>query len=312
MLVKSFQYITGLALLLAGETVFAQQRVLPLLEAPTSAESLGKGATTMGSSTNTFLYNNPSAIFHSETTFAVDYSLGLFPTEDKTMHLHSVSAAYKQGKSAFFAGARYFSMGSITELWDSEMNPLDRGRTIDFYSYALDLGYAYQLSESWVAYVKAGYANEKVISDIKAYHSSVGVFYSGNINKTKYSIGAEASGLGVYNYKGKTKSLPGLLKLGGSVLFSIQENHKLELASNYGVYLPTDNDKAQSHFNLGVNYTLWDKYSILTGGHVGEKNDYMTAGLGVKHKGFRINLASKIAMRTDLENAYMLDIGYSF
>lgn len=312
MLVKSFQYITSLALLLAAESALAQQRVIPLLEAPVSAESLAKGATTTGSSTSAFIYSNPSSVFNTTSQFSVDYSFGVFPTEDKTMNIHSVSAAYKQNRSAFFIGGRYFSMGSITELWDSDMNPIEKGRTIDFYSYALDLGYAYQLSDSFVAYVKAGYANEKVISDVKAYHSSIGVFYNGNINKTHYSLGVEASGLGVYNYKGKTKSLPGLLKLGGSILFLVQENQKLELASNYGLYLPYDEYKSKSHFNMGVNYTFWDKYSILTGGHLGEKNDYLTGGLGLKYNNFRINIASKFAMRTDLENAYMLDIGYNF
>ncbi|MCA4806967.1 PorV/PorQ family protein [Myroides odoratimimus] len=312
MSIKSFQYIGSLALVLFGLPSLAQQGVLPVLQAPASAESLAKGATTMGNSTSGFIYNNPAAIFNKDTQFSVDYSLGLFPTEDKTMHLHTVSTAYKQGKSAFFIGGRYFSMGNITALWDSEMNPISNGRTLDLYSYALDLGYAYKLSDSFVAYAKAGYANERMISDIKAYHSTFGVFYNGSINKTNYSIGVEASNLGVYKYKDKTESLPSLLKVGGAVEFSIRESQVLEVASNYGVFLPNGDQKAKSHFNIGANYTFWNKYSILAGTHLGEKNDYLTAGLGLKHKGVRVHLASKLAARTDLENAYMLDIGYSF
>ncbi|EKB06030.1 MULTISPECIES: PorV/PorQ family protein [Myroides] len=311
MFIKTLQYISTAALCSLTLSALGQQRGLPILETPASAESLGKGATTMAGASQAFIYSNPTSIFSTETKFNASYSVGLLPTDDKNMSLHSISTAYQRDRSAFFLGARYFSMGSITEQWDGQMNPISDGRKLDFYSYTLDLGYAYRISNSFTAYTKLGFADEKVISDIKAYHATVGMFYTGNIQETVYSLGVEVSNLGSYKYKDKTKSLQSLLKLGGSVLFPTYEHQKLEIASNYGLYLPIDDYTAKSHFNMGVNYTFLDKYSISTGGHLGEKNDYLTAGLGMRYQSFRFNLASKIGMRADLENVYMLDIGYS-
>ncbi|MTG97611.1 PorV/PorQ family protein [Myroides sp. BIT-d1] len=311
MFIKILQYISITALFSLSFSGFGQQRGLPVLETPGSAESLAKGLTTMARASQAFIYSNPASIFNTNTKFNTSYSVGLLPTQDKNMSLHSIATAYQRDRSAFFMGARYFSMGSITEQWDSEMNPIDQGKKLDFYSYTLDLGYAYRISNSFTGYTKLGFANQRVISNFKAYYLTLGIFYSGNIHQGIYSLGVEVSNLGFDKYKDKTKSLPSLLKLGGSILLPTFENHQIEIASNYGLYMPVDDYVAKSHFNMGVNYIFLDKYSISTGGHIGENNDYLTTGLGLKYQSFRFNIASKIAMRQDLENIYMLDIGYS-
>lgn len=311
MLTKMFKYKITTATFFLALLVYSQQGTIPLLEAPASAQSLSMGGTTMGQATQAFIYSNPTAIFRSPTSLNVDYSTALLPTEDKTMHLHTLSSAYKHNNNAFFVGARYFSMGSITDSWDSQGNPIRDGNKIDFYSYGIDLGYAYKINNSLVAYTKVGMANEKVMSDIQAYHSSFGVFYNGQIKQSLYSLGLEVANLGIYKYKDKSKSLSPLVKLGGSIVFETFNEQRLEVATNYGVYLPVEDYKSKSHFNMGLDYSFFKKYSLRMGAHTGEQNDYASAGVGVKFKSFAVNLGSKIALRSDLENMYMIDLNYS-
>lgn len=313
MMIRKIILYSSLAatLFVIAHPMVAQERVIPLLEAPGSAQSLSMGSTNMIDAHEAYIYTNPTSIFKRDTKISADYSIGILPTDNETMLLHTLASGYKTNKNAFFVGARYFSMGSMKDTYDVQMNPELGNKKIDFYSYAIDLGYAYELNKSLSFYSKVGFANEKIISNMKAYHASVGSFYSNKVRESTYSVGLEVSNLGAYSYKGESKVLAPLVKVGGSILFKTAENQKMEVATDYGMFIPVDNYKFQSHYSVGVDYTFFNNYSLRAGSHFGEKNDFFGAGIGIRYNSFAFSFASKIALHTDMSNIYMLGVNYS-
>lgn len=312
MIKKTILYTSIVVLCFAAlQPIVAQQRVIPLLEAPASAQSLSMGSTNMLNANEAYIYTNPTSIFKQDAKASADYSIGILPTDDQTMLLHTLTTGYKTKKNAFFLGARYFSMGGLKDIYDVQMNPELGKKDLNFHSYAVDLGYAYELNKSLSLYSKLGFANEKIISNMRAYHASVGSFYTGSIKEAAYSVGLHVGNLGSYTYKGESKMLAPLVKVGGTVQFQTTENQKMEIATDYGMFMPVEDYKFQSHYSVGVDYTFFNNYSLRAGSHFGEKNDSFSAGIGVKYNSFAFSFASKIALHTDMNNIYMLGVNYS-
>lgn len=290
----------------------AQSRILPVSESPTSPKSLSLGNSRMGNIDNAFIYNNPTTLFYSASK-AGDYSLGIIPSEgENTYLLHTLTAAYRNGESAFFIGGRHLSMGSFDNWLNSDMQEAAPLGKMNFYSYTIDLGYAYKLNESFSLYSTIGYIKEKTVASIWAYRVDVGSYYNGNSNlfnkEVTYSVGGSVGNLGKYSYKDRTNFLSPSLRLGGSILIPIVSNQTIETFLDGGIFLPVADNKSASFISVGFDYSFFKKYSLRIGGHSGDNDDFFSAGFGIKYKIFDFSFGSKIALHKDLENIYMLGL----
>lgn len=305
-------YILLLSVISIFLRVEAQSRILPILESPTSPKSLSMGSSKMGNVDNAFVYNNPTALFYSVSKTA-DYSLGIIPSEgENTYLLHTLTTAYRNRKSAFFAGGRYLSMDSFDNWLNSDMQEdVARGK-MNFYSYTIDLGYAYKLNESFSLYFTIGYIKEKTVASIRAYRVDVGSYYNGNSNLFNkdvfYSVGISVGNLGKYSYNDKADFLSPSFRLGGSILIQTASDQTLETFLNGGIFLPVADNKSASFISIGFDYSFFKKYSLRIGGHSGDNDDFFSAGFGIKYKIFDFSFGTKIALRKDLENIYMLGL----
>jgi len=288
----------------------AQSRVLPVLESPTSPKSLSLGNSKMGNMDNVFIYNNPTALLNS-TPINADYSLGFIPTDGDTYLFHTLTAGYKTKRSGFMVGGRYLSMGSFDNWLDADMGDAALGK-IRFYSYTIDLGYAYKLNDAFSLYSTVGYAEEKTISTIRAYRLDIGSYYNGNNTlfgkDIDYSVGLSVANLGKYTYRGNSDFLAPNVRLGGSALMPTASNQSIELFLEGDVFLPLSDNEFASSFSVGADYSFYKKYSLRVGGHCGEQDDFFSAGFGIKYSIFDFSFGSKIALRNDLNNMYMVGL----
>lgn len=290
----------------------AQSRILHVMESPSSPKSLSLGNTKMGRTDDAYIYNNPSALFATNSKTA-DYSLGIIPSEDNnTYTLHTLTAGYGNNKSAFLAGGRFLSMGTFDDWLDNNMTEDVSRKKVSFYSYTIDLGYAYKFSNKVSAYSTIGYTREETISSIWAYRVDVGSNYNGNctlLNRNiEYSVGISAGNLGKYFYKGKSDFLSPNIKLGGSVHIPTASEQILAVFIDGGAFLPVSDNKSSSSLSVGADYSFLKKYAIRFGGHTGDNDDFLSAGFGIKYQIFDLSFGSKIALRKDLNNMYMLGL----
>lgn len=305
-------YIFALILIFASFENKAQSRILPILESPTSPKSMSLGNSKMGNMDNSFIYNNPTAIYNTSHNI-IDYSMGIMPSQgENTCLFHTLTAGYKNKKSAFFMGTRYLSMGSFNKWTTINMQEDESLGKIKFYSYTIDLGYAYKLNKSFSFYYTMAYAEEKTINTIKAYRMDIGSYYNSKgkmfSREIQYSIGVSIANIGKYSYDNKSDFLCPNIRLGGSVNIQTTSNQSIEVFLDTGVYLPVSGNKYSSSISAGIDYSLKKKYSLRFGGHRGDYDDFFSAGLGLKYRYFDFSLGSKIALYDDLNNAYMLGI----
>lgn len=292
--------------------VKAQSRILPIIESPSSPKSLSLGNSKMGNMDNSFIYNNPTALFNTSLN-NVDYSLGIIPSGGENTYLfHTLTAGYRNKKSAFFVGTRYLLMGSFDNWITIDMQEDESFGKMQFYSYTIDLAYAYKLNNSFSFYYTMGYAEEKTISSIRAYRMDIGSYYNSSAilfnRDIKYSIGVTVANFGKYSYRSKTDFLCPNIRVGGSAYIPTTTNQSMEVFLDGGVYLPVSENKYSSSFSTGIDYSFNKKYSFRLGGHLGDYDDFFSAGFGFKYRLFDFSLGSKIALHDDLNNAYMLGL----
>lgn len=303
-------YILPVFMLFIVAEVEAQSRILPVSELPTSSQSLSLGNVRMGNMNSALIYNNPTAIFDS-TPINDDYSLGFIPSGDDTYLFHTLTAGYKRGKSGFVVGGRYLSMGSFDNWLNTDMADEPLGK-IRFYSYTLDLGYAYKLNESFSFYSTMGYVEEKTTSAVRAYRLDVGSYYKANSllfdKEIDYSIGLEVGNIEKYTYSGNSDFLAPNARLGASAMTETVANQSIGVFVEGGVFLPVANNEFASSFAAGIDYSFFKKYSISLGGHTGEQDDFLSAGFGVKYSLFDFSFGTKIALLNDLNDMYMLGL----
>ncbi len=290
----------------------AQSRILPVLETPSSPQSLSLGGVRMGDINQAYLYNNPTFLFHNASK-SVDYSLGFIPSEGRQTYLfHTFTTAYRYKKSAFFLGGRYLTMGSLDDWFNNDYEKNSSLGKIDFYSYSLDVGYAYKPNQSFSFYSTAGYAEEKTVSSIRAYRMDFGASYEGTGKlfraEMPYSIGLSVANLGKYSYKDQSDFLAPNVRLGGSVSIVTVTRQTMQVFVDGGAFLPVGENDFSSFFSGGVDYCFLNTYSLRIGGHTGDKDDFLSAGFGVKYRAFNVSLGAKIPLRKDLNSMYMLGL----
>lgn len=288
----------------------AQSRYMAIYDMPVSVQSLSLGGCRLGMQQSAYIYSNPGSSFlGKDRRGSVDYSFGIVNDEIENMYLHTLSASYRFGSHLIMGGIRYYDEGSIHNIVDKNMKTvLDKLR---LYTYTVDLGYGHQL-DKFSVYGLLGLASEKTISQINAYRISLGANFSDSFKSMSYMVGVGLRNLGVVSYENENKSLTPLAHVGGSIMFPTRKEDSVGLFVDAGIYFFKDKPKRVSTLSLGIDYTFLKSYSLRLGGHTGEKDQYMSAGFGIKISQLTIDAGAKLACEKDLSDIYIIGARFNF
>ncbi|MCR4774565.1 MAG: PorV/PorQ family protein [Prevotella sp.] len=305
---------------ISGLTAKAQNRVLPIMELPASTEVLSLGGATTGNSTNAFIYSNPTALFTNlDNNFKkpeIDYSYGRIEKVADKSSYHTASIAYKLNeRHALMFSMRYHDMGSISTFIDENMQEQDMDKE-DIYAMAYDFGYTTRFSNHFSAFISIGYASENITSS-NGKHSSytldktikarLGACYTDSISiadkPMKYNIIIQANNLGNYWYKDEERNenihhpLSTRIGLGGNINTDLAPKHDIALTLDGGCYMKSGNSKQEKELAGGVTYRYIHKYAISFGGHIGDNNNFLTAGANVKARNATFGFATVLPLK---------------
>ncbi len=303
--------ITFLTMTAVCLLMHAQSRPVPIYDMPASARSLSTGGGSMGRQQSAYIYTNPSAAFAAEEARGTaEYLLALVDNKTGNMLLHTVTASHRWGSHLVMGGVRYYAQGSIDHALDINMKPVP-GR-LRLYAYTADLGYARRLG-AFSVYGSLGLASEKAAERIGAYRANIGASFSHSLQSADYTVGLGIRDLGMVSYRGKNKRLAPLLHAGGSVTLPTWEGQALGVFVDGGMYLPSGKSKAAGILGAGLDYTFAKRYSLRAGGHTGgDRDNYLSAGLGVRVGRFTMDAAAKLACEDGLSNLYMAGMKFDF
>ena len=107
----------------------------------------------------------------------ISYGAELISSKGNTSSLHIIDGAIKHQKNAFFAGIRYWHIGSkdtFVGLTEHETNH----KKITEIAFSVDLGYAYQWNKHLTSYVTTGYSHESGVTKQHAWQNNIGVTWN--------------------------------------------------------------------------------------------------------------------------------------
>ena len=306
--------ITTLGLLAFSSLANAQSRPMPLLEMPVSAEALSVGNTLKGSQQSHYIFTNPSSMMQQGSKMNISYGSELISSKSNTSSLHIIDGAIKHQKNAFFAGVRYWHIGSkdtFVGLTEHETNH----KKITEIAFSVDLGYAYQWNKHLTSYVTTGYSHESGVTKQHAWQNNIGVTWNDSTHLIEkdfiYNIGISADHLGVISYRKVTKALSPRLSVGGSAHMMLTNAHQIELFADAGLYPSIQKRKSSTECSLGLGYALNNKIRVRMGRHLGDKDNYWTMGAGYTTPKFNIFAAAKLTPSSEQPNIYMLNLGFN-
>lgn len=277
-----------------------ESRSLPFLEINTDARTAGMGDANMGETKGMFLYTNPSAFFNTENNLYTSYTFGMYPKlEEGTNMLHAVSAGYKfLDKHAVMVGFRYFGGLEIARV---AANGVEMGKTTCM-DMSIDLNYAFKFNENLSAFVGGSFIQSTLFSSASTGGFNAGINYNNVINEnTKYMIGLDIRDFGgeiKYSNSKTASKLPGSIGIGGTMSFNLAENHVINAALT-GRYYMMPSEASAFVAGIGAEYELFNVAALRVGYHIGNSNNYITAGIGFKVKFGSIDAAYSIASQKD-------------
>jgi len=169
--------ITTLGLLAFSSLANAQSRPMPLLEMPVSAEALSVGNTLKGSQQSHYIFTNPSSMMQQSPKMNISYGAELISSKGNTSSLHVIDGAIKHQKNAFFAGVRYWHIGSKDSFVDLTEHETSHKKITEM-AFSVDLGYAYQWNKHLTSYVTTGYSHESGVTKQHAWQNNIGVTWN--------------------------------------------------------------------------------------------------------------------------------------
>ncbi len=310
--------IVTVAILIGFVTaLLAQGGVLPFLRLNADARTGGMGDATMGEATGMYIYTNPTSFLVDSTkNIYGSYTFGMLPKigDDRLMY-HAVSAGYKRGKHALLVGFRYYGGQEINKVTSGG---LPSKKTIKPYDYAVDLTYTRDLGGRFSAYVTGTFLQSYIGKTAYTGSASGGVYWR-NATDVSGTPLTYTVGLGFYDLGGVVKygkneyDQPTSVGLGGSFGLELAEEHQLNLGwtARYFVnVMPKDACKFTGGF--GAEYLFKNRIAARTGYHFENLNRHTTVGLGYSMDKFRLDVAYKISVEKELDNALYLGCSVRF
>ncbi len=306
-------YIASLliaVLLATPNRLQAQGRRFAVLDLPGSAVSLAHGGSTFSYADGGNIYANPS--WNTECSMrenVVSYSLGWINQKSSKPTFHTLTAAHRQQNSMIMLGARYYAQGTLNNLLDDNMQPVEG--SIHMYSYTIDLGYAHKFHHFSI-YTTLGLASEKTVTQTNSYRIGLGASYANHYKKATYQIGIGLRDLGIVSTHNANKSLSPLIHAGGAIALQVNQNHNIAVNVDGGLYPTVEYAKQTSTLAGGIDYQLYHHYTIRIGGHIGDDDNYLAPGLGLSFGKINVDGTIKLTLEDDGVNYGMIGINYNF
>lgn len=271
-------------------------RALPFLEVNPDVRTAAMGEANMGNTKGMYLYSNPSAMLYNGEEIYAGYSFAMFPKvgEGRTM-MHSANAAYKfHSNHAVMIGARYFALPDIFN-YDPSGNKLDAMKAHDM---SIDAAYAIRFAKNFSAFIGGSFIQSKYSTSANTGGVSLGAYYNSvNNNNFNYSIGIDLKNLGAdvkYDGSNDAYKLPTSVGVGGNLACKVAEDHTIGAAVS-ARYFILPSEAAEFTVGVGAEYDFMNMLAVRAGYHVGDKNNYFTAGLGFRYDYVGIDAAYSIA-----------------
>ncbi len=292
-----------------GLSVNTQAQSLPILGLTGNARNASMGDVRLGEAKGMYIYTNPSSfVLDKEHKAYVSSSLGRLPKADaQSPKFGFASVGYRLGNHALMLGCRAldgipFEQINSLGLKVKEIKPKDQ---------TFDIAYATSVGKHF-----SGYAMLSVISTYNGYRrnvvaGSLGLFYRNEFGKgINYTLGLSLNNLGQDLDYGRdvVYKLPTTSRIGGSVNYTISENHSLGLHLE-GAYLMYPKDKAEFTKSIGLEYNLYKHFSLRTGYHLEDGYNYYALGAGINFSDFVADFAYQKPTDGDI---LLLSLGFKF
>lgn len=299
--------------MICGTALFAQNsRSLPFLELNADTRTAGMGDANMGKTKGMYIYNNPAAFFQNKGNTYGAYALGMYPAIDKSHQMfHAASVGYKfLNRHALMVGFRYLGGNAITHVLDDGAE----GKTIELSDWAIDFAYALNINAHLSAFVGGNFIQSYIGKTAYTGGGSLGLNYYNTFNyggnEGDYSLTVDMRDLGQsvqYSPSSKAVPMPTSAGLGGSLSLPFSEDNTINasLASRYYM-LPSDASAFTA--GAGIEYEYMKAVALRAGYHIGNNNNYFTAGAGGNWKKIRLDVAYSIASQKEFNK---LSVGIS-
>lgn len=301
-----YKLYSTVALTVVALSVHAQGRRMAIVDMPVSAVSLAHGGGVFGFSERALVYADPSVGFDdTQTTMCANYAFGLVDGAGGSMGLHTLGLSHRSGKHLLMGGARYFAQGKTGPVLDINMKPV--ADAMRLYSYGVDVGYVHTMGR-FAIYGILGMISEKTDVQDNAYRLGIGMAFHGQKGLMRYKLNLAVRDLGGVGTGDRWQILSPLLHGGGALRLATARNQELDVTLDSGVYLPSGKSKVSGMLSGGVDYTLAKRYSLRLGGHAGDHDDYLGAGLGVRVGRIAFDAAVRLTAKDGASHLYMAGV----
>lgn len=295
------KYIIAAMAALSVFSSMAQSRSLAIADMPASPGTIAFGGSALGAEGS--IYADPALLPLDTTSTRVGYSYGLVDSDAGRMNLHTLTASQRMGQGVLMLGFRYYAQGRLERQLDIDMKPIGHGRRL--YSYLVDAGYVRAVGP-WMLYGEMGVGSEKTVTQATACRVGLGAALTGSCGAATWEGTLAVRDLGFVMTGNKSEALAPLAHGGGRFRMPTFAGQVLTLVVDGGAYLPLGDNSCKGTFGGGLAYGFAKRVEIRAGGHTGDGDDFVSAGLGVRMGRVHVDVGTKFGLASGLPNVYMI------
>lgn len=292
----------------------AQGRPFPIVDLPSSANSLAMGGTTTLREGGCYPYTQPCNIFMTnDTAMRADYQFGYIDNAEHVNNYtwHTLTMAWRHEKQALCVGMRYLDMGKLKQNVDKDMNQMpDNGKCMR--SFSFDLGYALLLNSSLSVYATVALMSERTLLTTNGCALNTGAAFSSHWHNMAYTAALGIRNVGFYSYQNTTKMLTPLVYAGGNISLPTWGDQKLTVAAEGGYYRGNGRIKNSGTLSIGTAYSVCRYLSLQMGAHWGDEDNYVAYGLNARLGKITMETSMKTPITANVGKMYMAGVGLIF
>lgn len=301
---------------ISSTLAFSQGRILPILESTPDVRSTALGGAMLGDTKQMHIYSNPAAAVLSDERMSIDLSSQIFPAVEvgRIMQFNLGTNIELDPNRVLLFGSRWRGGQTIPITATTG----DAGVVRPF-EWTLDLGYAFKVIPSVVAYATTTYFKSDMGRSTSGIGFSVGAGYQKlfkiNQTSTLLTLGLRLQDVGKpikYGDTGIPYSLPTSIQFGGDWQLALSPKHQVAWALSARYFTPKN---AQLLLvSSGIEYSFNNLISARIGYRYGQKDlNQLSCGIGGFYKGIRADISYQYGLsKLAGVDALTVGVGYSF
>lgn len=301
---------------ISSSVAFSQGRILPILESTADVRSAALGGAALGDTKQMHIFSNPAAAVFSDERMSIDLSTQMLPATEagQIMQFNFGTNIELHPNRVLLLGARWRGGQSIPTTLSTGASGVVRP-----YEWTADLGYAFRVIPSVVAYATTTYFRSDMGRSTSGIGFSVGAGYQKPLKvrqtSTLLTLGFRLQDLGKpikYGDTGIPFSLPTSLQVGGDWQIACAPKHQVACALSARYFTPKD--ARLLLVSSGFEYSYDNLISARIGYRYGQKElSQVTCGIGGFYRGFRADVSYQHGLSKLVGiDALMVGLGYSF